>query len=56
MPNSPSNRLTALLGLMPFSEVLGMNLETADRAGWLAPSPGRRSDVPAMGSSMAVQS
>jgi 1,4-dihydroxy-2-naphthoyl-CoA hydrolase len=30
MPNSSSQRLGALLGLMPFSEGLGVNLEIAD--------------------------
>ena len=30
MPSSPSNRLRALLGLMPFSEALGVDLEIAD--------------------------
>ncbi len=30
MPSSSSQRLRALLGLMPFSEGLGVNLEIAD--------------------------
>jgi 1,4-dihydroxy-2-naphthoyl-CoA hydrolase len=32
MPNLSSHRLRALLGLMPFSEALGVDLETAEPA------------------------
>ena len=44
MPSLPSSQLTELLGLMPFSEGLGVKLETADPstvAGTLAWSAGR---------------
>ena len=44
MPSLPSNRLRALLGLMPFSEGLGVDLESAGAdsvVGTLAWSPER---------------
>ena len=52
MPSFPSNRLRALLGLMPFSEGLGVDLESADPSRVLAPWPGPQSGVPAKESSM----
>ena len=46
MARSSPDQLAEFLGLMPFSQGVGVEPEIADPTTWLAPWPGLRNDAP----------